>query len=607
MSPGTDTRIQNALAARNLPELMGALPLLRDLTAERREEIAREVEWFSLPGGTTLFTAGDAVDGLYVVVNGALGVYVPLPGGGTRLTGQICGGETAGEMEVLSGANRLTNVVALRDTEVARLPVSTFEKLVECSPRSLRYVTNIVIERLSALQRSAAQPRSRARTFAIVPHGPDVDGAGFGAQLLAQLRLLGRAELVLRNDGNERTSHWFHRLERANEFILYVTDAQPTSWSKLCLRQADTFLLLARYQAEPRTWRALQVAQDDPTRGPAAEIVLLHDSSRGSPRSRSWLDQHPFKRHHHVHGSADIARIARLLTGRALAVVLSGGGARGFAHIGAMRALQQARLPIDAIGATSIGAIIGAGWAAGWSYEDMLARFRRSFVDSNPLGDYTLPLISLVAGRRVGQLLRAEFGDMYLEDLQLPFFCVSANLTNGQAAVHRRGKLWLWLRASAAIPGVLPPVITQKQIYVDGATINNLPVDVMRETLDGTIVAIDAGADRMLETNMEMIEAPPPWNIRAWLRWRRSSIGILQVLLRAGMINSTAATISQRALADLVLRPRLESIDLLDWHALDRAIELGYRHTSEALERNAQALSRVAAGRHTTAGIAARA
>ena len=593
MSPGPDTLIQSALERRNLFGLLAALPLLRDLSPTLREEITREVEWFSLPGGTTLFTAGDAVDGLYVVVNGALGVYVASPGGGARLAGEVLAGETAGEMEVLSGTRRSATLISLRDTEVARLSLRTFERLIAAHPESLRRIANIVVRRLELLQQAGVQPHARPKTFAIVPNAQDVDAVRFGAGLAEQLRRLGRAELVFSEQCSDRTSHWFHRLENANEYVLYVSDPRPSNWSKLCLRQADSLLLLARGEQQPRAWDALRAIGDEPKTVAASEIVLLHDGSHDSTWSRGWLDVQPFRRHHHVRGARDIARVARLLSGHALGVVLSGGGARGFAHLGAMRALEVAELPIDAIGATSIGAIVGAGWAAGWSYEEIVERFRRSFAHSNPLGDYTLPLVSLVAGRRVGRLLRAEFGETYIEDLHLPYFCVSANLTNGQAAIHRRGSLWLWLRASAAIPGVLPPVFTQHQVYVDGATINNLPVDVMRETLDGTIVAVDAGADRMLETSVEMTEVPALWRMASLLRRRRSSINILQILLRAGMINSAAATTHQRALADLVLKPPLERIDLLDWRAFDRTIELGYRYASEAIEKNAATFAKV--------------
>jgi NTE family protein len=316
--------------------------------------------------------------------------------------------------------------------------------------------------------------------------------------------------------------------------------------------------------------------------GRSIELVLL-GRAQPSLTGRKWLSLHQVRRHHHVRNADDLARVVRLLTGRALALVLSGGGARGFAHIGVLRALQAAKLPVDAIGATSIGAIIGAGWAAGWSYAELLERMRRSFVTRNPIGDYTLPLVSLASGGRVVRLLRAEFGDLHIEDLPLPFFCVSANLTNGQAAVHRRGMLWLWLRAAVSIPGVLPPVFTEKQVHVDGATINNLPVDFMRESMEGAIVAVDVAADRMFETSAEMSEVPPAWRLWSWLRRDRPRVNIVQVLLRCGMINSAAATIAQRALADLVVKPPLERIDLLDWKAFDRVVELGYRHASEVL------------------------
>jgi NTE family protein len=583
MNPGTDTLIQSALERRNLPALFAALPLLRDLDAQQLRDVSAEIEWFSVPGGAILYEAGQAADGLYAVVNGALGIYVARVTGGTQYVGMISGGETVGEVEVISGQPRTATVIALRDTEVARLSQKSFELLLEKNPHSLRQIARIMAQRLDALQRTGRQTRATPKTFAVVPHGDGVDGSEFGSQLVECLRKVGRAELVLRARAQEQTSHWFHRLERANDFVVYVSDARPSNWSKLCLRQADSLLLLAELDAEARPWRALAAGQDHSPALESAEIILLKQNSAPPASCAEWLDQQPCRRHHVVRDAADVARVARLLTGRGVGVVLSGGGARGFAHIGVLRALAEAGLPVDAIGGTSIGAIVGAGWAAGWDYPEMVRRIRRSFVDTNPLNDYTLPFVSLVAGRKVGRLLRQEFGAIEIEDLKLPFYCVSANLSSGQIAVHRRGELWLWLRASVAIPGVLPPVFKHKQVHVDGATINNLPVDVMHEGLEGTVIGVDVGADRGFATELESTEVPSPWNIPGWLRARRSRINIMQILWRAGMINSTATTVGQREQTDILLRPPLESIDMLDWRAFDRAVELGYRHAAQAL------------------------
>jgi NTE family protein len=191
--------------------------------------------------------------------------------------------------------------------------------------------------------------------------------------------------------------------------------------------------------------------------------------------------------------------------------------------------------------------------------------------------------------------LQREFGEVEIENLRLPYYCMSANLTTNQSAVHRRGKLWFWICASVAIPGVLPPVFTEHQIHVDGATINNLPVDVMREQLRGSVIAVDVGADRTFESGTEMTEVPALWKIPMWLHKRRSKINIMQILWRAGMINSTATAVGQRELTDLLLRPPLEGIDMLDWQAFDRVIELGYRYAQRTLEQHGDLLTAVTA------------
>jgi NTE family protein len=288
---------------------------------------------------------------------------------------------------------------------------------------------------------------------------------------------------------------------------------------------------------------------------------------------------------HHVRHGDDVERVARLLTGRSIGLVLSGGGARGFAHIGVVRALREAGMRIDSVGGTSIGAIIGAGVAADWSDEEMVEKYRKAFVDGRPLRDYTLPFVSLVTGRRVAHLLREAFGARDIEDLALPYYCVSANLSVGKVHVHRSGPIWLWLRASSAIPGILPPVFHRSEVFVDGAVMNNLPTDIMRQQAVGEIVAVDISADDVLRADVEEYALPSMWRmcVDRFARPRRP--GILSILLRSGMVNAEAASIERRAYTNLLLTPPLSDIELLDWHAYERAIEAGYRHACEVIGR----------------------
>jgi NTE family protein len=271
-----------------------------------------------------------------------------------------------------------------------------------------------------------------------------------------------------------------------------------------------------------------------------------------------------------------------LLTGHSLSLVLSGGGARGFTQIGIIRALREAGLEIDCVGGTSIGAIIGAGVALEWSDEEMYERYRQSFVISRPLSDYTLPFVALTRGRRVARLLREQYGEQDITDLPLPYFCCSSNLTTGQLDTHRDGPLWLWLRASCAIPGVLPPVCRNRQVYVDGAVINNLPTDVMHALQPGAIAAVDIGADDALSAKIEEFATPPWWRLlRDFGRQQRP--GIFDILIRSGMVNAEIASAERRQLATLLLEPPVRDIGLLDWRAYDRAVDAGYLYAQRML------------------------
>jgi NTE family protein len=391
--------------------------------------------------------------------------------------------------------------------------------------------------------------------------------------------------LIDEKAGSGNTSAWFSAIEARHRFVVYLADSQATAWRELCVRQADSFVLPANADSVPSAWPEFVDAEPDRYMQRPCHLILLHRGDILLGSGRAWKATMADVQLHHVRRGDDVERVARLLTGRSIGLVLSGGGARGFAHIGVVRALREAGMRIDSVGGTSIGAIIGAGVAADWSNEEMLEKYRKAFVDGRPLRDYTCPFVSLVSGRRVALLLREAFGARDIEDLALPYYCVSANLSIGKVHVHRSGPLWLWLRASSAIPGILPPVFHRSEVYVDGAVMNNLPTDIMRQQGVGEIVAVDISADDVLRADVEEYALPSTWRMFLEKMYRARRPGILDILLRSGMVNAEAASIERRAFTNLLLSPQLTDIDLLDWHAYERAIEAGYRHACEVIGR----------------------
>ena len=564
---------------RRAIDCLGASADLKDVPLVSLQALAAGAVHFSLPAGHMLFDSGSSPEGVYLLASGRLGVRLT---GHAHFTAEIARGELVGEAGWLLGEPHSAAVVALRDSEILLLPHAALE-----AAASMGGEFPLAIAKLSArrLRRSnSAVPRStHARVFALVPNSEEVDAIEFAARWVEELQRAGRAELVWDVRAGMHTSDWFSRLEESNDYVVYVADPADTGWTRQCCRQADVILALARAEARTRGWPK-SVADAAARGGACIELALLHPAKFVPGAASRWLPTLPVANHHHIVEASDLARLTRLLIGRGVGLVLSGGGARGFAHLGVIRALREAHVPLDFVGGASIGAIIAAGIAMGWNDEEMLVRYRRSFVDTNPVNDYTFPLVALTRGRKVSRLLEREYGEVSIEDLRLPYFCISANLTTGCALEHRRGPLSRALRASVAIPGVMPPVFDGEDVLVDGAAINNLPVDIMHRHAPGYVLGCDAGADRSFSAELAPGEGPPLWRYFARGRGGRRRINIFQVLMHAGMINSVSSAAAQRALADAILRPPLASIDLLNWQAFDRAIEAGYRYARQALE-----------------------
>lgn len=551
---------------------------------EALADLADGLVWFSLPGGRPLFKASEAADAMYLLVSGSLGLFDEDEP--ARLVHLVSAGDSVGEIGLVSGDARQLTVRALRDCELLRLDRAAFEALAGRHPQAMLGIARVAVARLQRRLRKEESP-GVARTFALLPPDAEVPARTLAMQLAMALEAYGSCIVIDGEQGAGRGSDWFAAREAQARFVIYLDTQGDPLWRQRCLRQADVLLLPAQAARPARPWPEAAIL--DPSRlGHRPRHLILLQAGRQPSLGAAQRWRAPFSgelQHHHVGGQADIARLARLVSGNARGLVLAGGGARGLAHLGALRALKEAGHEFDCVGGTSIGAIIGAGVAAGWGLEEMTEVYRRAFVQGRPLSDWTLPVVALTRGRRAASMLRRAFGALDIEDLKLPFFCVATCLSGDGMVVQRAGPLWMWLRASSAIPGVLPPVLHRGRVYVDGALVDNLPTDVMSTDGIAHITAIDIRADISLLTTAEEYSTPPWWR----LMLQRQAIqrpGLVSTLVRAAMVNSEGASEHRRGLADVLVTPPLEHVSVLDWGDWERAVEAGYRETMRVLENS---------------------
>lgn len=576
---GRDTLYPEALRQRLLN-----FPLLAELGEPALKRLLAEANWFGLPGGMALDRGGENDQALFLVVTGCLGVFLEDEHGTRRLVAHVPAGETVGEMSLISGEPHSAKLVALRDTELLRVSPEGFNTLIARHPRVMLNLLRLLVKRL---HHTTQQPTdgSRPRTFAVVPLQEGLRDEPIARRLAQALVEMGLRAAVLDANACEQTADWFNNFEQAHDVVFYRGDAPDSAWTQQCLRQADRVFLLARTD-QPLPLRPLEMPAFKARATGLPELLLLHPDhvSRGLPEHfalRSGL----FESHHHIRAGVieDIRRLARFVSGRAVGLVLAGGGARGFAHIGILKALAEAGVPIDQLGGTSMGALIAAGIAAEWNVSELAQRMRAAFVETNPLSDYTFPLIALVRGRKVSTLLRDNYGDVRIEELPKPFFCVSSDLTTGRIHVHRAGPLWRALRASVALPGILPPVTHHGHLLVDGGVMNNLPVDVMAQNAHGPIIASDVTGEIDLHATDDRYGERPWW----WLLGQRmrGTPSIVSILMRSGTVGSEAQRRVVRQQANYLFEPPLEDVGLRDWHAFDRAVAEGYAHAMSVMEK----------------------
>jgi predicted acylesterase/phospholipase RssA len=393
---------------------------------------------------------------------------------------------------------------------------------------------------------------------------------------------------------NIKLENWLSEQESKYRFIIYEVDVTASHWTRRCLRQADRILLIGDTEM-PHDHGPLEAELPNPdTRHTTAEVelVLVHPPEQIKfQNTDKWLETRHVSAHYHVRRGvgADFARLARLLTGHGMGLALGGGGLRGLAHIGVIRALQESNITIDFIGGTSMGAIMAAQFAMGWDYDTIIRANRKMWSDSWPMNDYTFPFIACLSGQKLDHALHQMFGETRIEDLAMRYFCVSTNLTTARLAVHQDGLLWKRIRASCSLPGIVPPEFDNDSMLVDGAVLNNVPGDIMKKLCGGQVVAVDVSPREDLVFQPQCPERPPTkqifWNQMNPFGQKPTLPSLFDIVARSAMLSSASNTNFIRDQVDLYLDIPMDQFGMSDVKSFDQIIDTGYQFASQQIEK----------------------
>ncbi|MCP5096707.1 MAG: cyclic nucleotide-binding domain-containing protein, partial [Chloroflexi bacterium] len=572
------------------------------------QDVQTELELMTVASGNTVMEAGDAGDALFIVIGGRLRVVSYAADGSEQYSVDTYRGQTVGEIGLITGEKRNATVFALRDSLLAKLSQEAFKRLLQKHPDAmLAQFAGPIIERLRDQLAGNEPPAGVVTTITLIPTDNSVMLAEFAAKLTKAVHKLGltmwlnsdlcdvhlgTTDVAYLDDDdpkNARFVFWLNEQEAIYDYVIYEADYESTAWTRRCIRQADLVLIVGNANGSPVLsdieTGLLTHAENQKV---IQCLLLLHDENKSLPQNTAqWLAPRNVRNHYHLRtqNMADYARIGRLLTGQGVGVVLSGGGARALAHIGVIRALAEKGVPIDAIGAVSGGAIVAGLWAMGLDTATITQKSKRAISRT----DYTLPLHALTSGNNWTKSMHMLFGDVQIENLWTSYFCISANLSQAQLMMHESNSLMHAVRASTAIPGILPPVFHDGAILVDGGLINNLPTDIMKARPDiDRVIAIDVGTADGTERVTPFDYSVSGWKslFRRFNPWTTNleHPGISEILLRSMSITNAQSMNMTKQIVDLYLAPPVQAYGLLEFGKINALIDIGYQYGIEEVE-----------------------
>ncbi|KAF7659022.1 hypothetical protein LDENG_00004540 [Lucifuga dentata] len=599
------------------------------------------LDWMAVEAGRAVYRQGDKSDSTFIVLSGRLRSVIAKDDGKKELAGEYGRGDLIGVVEALTHMNRATTVHAVRDSELAKLPEGTLNSIKRRYPQVVTRLIHLLGQKILGNMQQVNGPLA-AHSLALHPPtskwdtgnpasnlSTDVPLTAFTLELQHALggigpTLLLTSDIIKQRLGSAaldsvheyRLSSWLGQQEDIHRIVLYQSDSSLTPWTQRCIRQADCVIIVGLGEQEPAVGELERMLEGSAVRA-QKQLVLLHREDGPPPRGTAeWLNMRSWiSRHHHLScprrvfsrrslpklremyqrvferppdRHSDFSRLARILTGNSIALVLGGGGARGCSQVGILRALNEAGIPVDMVGGTSVGSFMGALYAEEKSSSRMRVRAREWAMDMTSLFkkilDLTYPATSMFSGASFNSGISSVFKGKQIEDLWVPYFNITTDITASTMRVHTDGSLWRYVRASMSLSGYLPPLCDPKDghLLMDGGYINNLPADVARSMGAKVVIAIDVGSQD--ETNLTNYgDSLNGW----WLLWNRFNPLAEKVkVLNMAEIQTRLAYVCCVRQLELVkdseyceyIRPPIDRYGTLEFGKFDEIAEVGYQH-----------------------------
>lgn len=568
-------------------------PIFNKFSTFTLRRLVAQSELMTVPADTILFYSQTPSHYVFYVIDGGVELFSSVTF--EKKVATVRGGGMLGETSLIADESHGLTARTNRESQLLKISKEVFLNFFQKDTELLMQITKTSAKRLRHMLMGFSSEHYPYKNIVIY---------NFSSLMKLEKIKFHLQESALQDDtqiydksdfeaANQDIVPFLHQCENNIGVNLFLAEFKQSTWDKAVLSHAEyVYFIVTENDFDAISPDILEAIKPLP-----CDLVIVHEKPEPYSNTIKFYKKHKFTRHHHFRDEKPhYQRLFRFMTGQAIGLVISAGGFRGYAHYGLIKALFESGIPIDFIGGCSIGASVGAGLASNFNWENFKAIYKKSIGDvkNKKIYNFTFPVTSILNGKLPTRVLQETFGNVQIEDLPINFFCITGNLSKREKEVIRFGELWEWLRASLAVPGILPPLVKNGEVYVDGAVCTALPIQDMRTYLDnaGKIISLDVRLQLASEPKHEYF-CPPILTFKDILLYKLGFMKkkynlpkLIDILLEASSIGQIRHDSEWSKKADVIIAPNTSSLSFSNPSIGDPESLIAYEFAKEILKEH---------------------